>query len=408
MSTTMPELVRVYIDETGGVMGTKTSDRFYIATAILVFEGTEHLLAEGIRKVRDRYISGAPLKSSRIGGRNKLRLACLTELCRLPFVYIALIVDKRRLSDGSGLKYRKSRYKFLHDRLNQYLLHNLLPVEIVIDQYGSEEFEESCRAYFEKKNQTRFFGRTEFKFVKDEDVPGVQLADFIGGTLLQCVDPVKRSEFYDQYRPLLQTKESLLAFFPSGFIDSPGSIPPGANPDAEALRRLLNNKACSFLERHENDVDEKKKMQVYTLRRLFDASSFESEDRRSIFSDQLIQELKEQEFQVSPRSFTGEVIGGLRREGVIISGSSTGYKLALTLDDIREYLQHDKSIILPMLQKLAMAQRTTREGINFDILQDPQYAVLRKLVGSMETHDLEAFGTEPEPDVEKIEFMKDS
>lgn len=405
MPETTQELTKVYIDESGGLMGADSSDRFYVITAILVFKGEEQLLEDGIREVCRLHRNGATLKSSKIGGRDELRLKCLQGICRLPFVYIALAVDKQRLMTGTGLQYRKSRYKYLHERLNQYLSQSYSPVTIVIDNHGTEEFQQGCCAYFEKKHQKNLFGTIDFRYVEDQSEPCVQLADFIGGTLLQCVDPKKRTSYFQQYRTLLQNKESLLAFFPSGYMQASGPTPPGVCPDVEKLRALLNNKAYSFLEQHENDTDEKRKMQVYTLRRLYDVSSFESADQRSIFSDQLIRELRDQEYQLSPRAFTGDVIGGLRKEGIIISGSPSGYKLALSLEDINEYLDHDRNIIVPMLQKLTLARRTPREGINFDILIDARYSVLKILIEAIGANDMESFGSEHELDVETIKFL---
>lgn len=408
MPETTQELTRVYIDESGGLMGAGLSDRFYVITAILVFKGEEQRLEDGIREVCKRHRSGATLKSSDIGGRDELRLKCLQDICKLPFVYIALAVDKQRLTKGSGLQYRRSRYKYLHERLNQYLSQSYSPVTIVIDKHGTEEFQQGCCAYFEKKHQKNLFAPIDFRYVEDQTEPCVQLADFIGGTLLQCIDPKKRTTFFEQYRNLLRDKESLLAFFPSGYMQTSGPTPPGACPDIEKLRVLLNNKAYRFLEEHENDADEKRKMQVHTLRRLYDVSSFESEDQRSIFSGKLISELRDQGYQLSPRAFTGEVIGGLRRDGIIISGSPSGYKLALSLEDINEYLDHDRNIIVPMLKKLILARRTPREGINFDILIDPRYFVLKNLIDVISANDMEAFGSDHEPDVETIRFLQDS
>ena len=99
------------------------------------------------------------------------------------------------------------------------------------------------------------------------------------------------------------------------------------------------------------------------------------------------------------------MIGGLRKEEIIISGSPSGYKLALSLEDINEYLDHDRNIIVPMLQKLTLARRTPREGINFDILIDARYSVLKILIEAIGANDMESFGSEHELDVETIKFL---
>ena len=100
-----------------------------------------------------------------------------------------------------------------------------------------------------------------------------------------------------------------------------------------------------------------------------------------------------------------EIIGGLRRAGIIISGSQNGYKLALSLKDIDEYLEHDKTIIIPMLSKLRSAQTNVRALIGYNILSGA-YSDLEPLVDVLKERTLVAY-TE-EPDIENIKLVEDN
>lgn len=398
--------VRVFIDETGSVAGSSQGDFFYVCTAIIVPEGREKELAEGIRQICTRKRHGSPLKSSSVGGRHELRLEYLRELCALPFSYFALITDKRRLDETSGLRYKPSRYKFIHGKLNQILRGAIKKMELVIDEHGTEEFQNGCIRYFEKHNEPNLFSGVSVRYARDEDEPILQLADFIGGSLLACFDPSRKSKWSGSIRDVIKKHEAGIDFFPIRRMEEPGSSEASDVPDAEKLWVFLNNTAYDFLAANENASDEKVEMQVLALKRLYLTSRFEEPSRRCLFSDDLMRELQENGFQVSRRSFTGEVIGGLRRAGIIISGSPDGYKLALTQADIAEYLNHDLSIVEPMLEKLARAKQAVVLGMNYDILQGKQFETLSRLVSALGDFKLDEYGKGPEPDVEHITMIE--
>jgi hypothetical protein len=278
-------------------------------------------------------------------------------------------------------------------------------MELVIDEHGTEEFQNECIRYFEKHNEPNLFGGVSVRYSRDEDEPILQLADFIGGSLLASFDPSRKSDFSVLFREEIKKREAGINFFPIGKMEEPGLPSFQDGPDTERLRRFLNNTVCAFLERNELSTDEKIKMQVLTLSQLHGASQYEEAKDRCILSDVLMQELADEGFQVTKRSFTGEIIGGLRRAGIIISGTSDGYKLALTPDDISEYLDHDRSIIVPMLNKLVRARESVLLGMNFDILQGKQHGELACLVDTLKDRKLDEYGKGPEPDVEHISMI---
>ena len=85
-------------------------------------------------------------------------------------------------------------------------------------------------------------------------------------------------------------------------------------------------------------------------KRLFDASEYEETTRRYIYADELIEHLRKCGWTIGKRSFTEEVIGGLRKENIIIAGSPIGYKLALSLEDVNEYLEQARKSFFPCLK----------------------------------------------------------
>lgn len=396
---------RVFIDESGGITGTGERNNFYVCTAVIVHGDNEAAVLNGIDNVRQNLANGAPLKSSSVGNRDQLRLKYLQELCKLPFSFVALITDKRRINPDSGLKYKKTRYKFIHNKLNAVLKKALTRIELVVDEHGSKEFQDECVKYFENNYESDLFGGVTVRYSDDLKEPLLQLADFIGGSLLYCFDPDRSTPVTPSFRELLRSCEAGISFFPIGrkIISQHNFGNEGIND--ELLQSVLNNAAYDFLSRHEKEHDGIVKMQMYTLQRLFGASEYGEGAQRCIFSDVILRELKELGFQVTKRNFTTDIIGGLRKEGIIISGSPYGYKLALSIGDITEYLDHDNSIIIPMLEKLRLAKETVKTGVSYDILAKPQFKILSDLVGVIDDCRLDEYGAGPEPDIEKITLI---
>lgn len=323
----------------------------------------------------------------------------------MPFSFVALITDKRRINPDSGLKYKRTRYKFIHNKLNAVLKRALTRIELVVDEHGSAEFQNECVKYFEKNHESNLFGGITVRYDDDSNESLLQLADFIGGSLLYCFDPDRTTQEASGFRELLRSREAGIAFFPIGRKTVPQQVLDSEDLNNELLQSVLNNAAADFLTRHENKTHDTAKMQVYTLQRLFGASEYGSGTERCIFSDVLLKELRDLGFQVTKRNFTTDIIGGLRREGVIIAGSPYGYKLALSIEDILEYLDHDNSIIIPMLEKLRLAKETVKIGVDYDILAKPQFKILSDLVRVLDDFRLDEYGAGPEPDVEKIAMI---
>lgn len=277
-------------------------------------------------------------------------------------------------------------------------------VNFIIDDYGSKEFEESCRSYFERNTQEIIHADYFFEYVNDKTNRMIQLADFIAGTLSYCFDKEKKDEHYSSFfRTLLRKLEIELFSYPRHQIPV-SKIPPAFEDPhfADDLRDRLYNQAQHFLEENEGSNDEDIQKQWETLKRLFDASEYEETTRRYIYADELIEHLRKCGWTIGKRSFTEEVIGGLRKENIIIAGSPIGYKLALSLEDVNEYLEHDKKIILPMLKKLAKARKNIKMLMNYDILQNSVYTDLKILIDSLSESKLENYSSSEEYDIEAV------
>ena len=145
-------------------------------------------------------------------------------------------------------------------------------------------------------------------------------------------------------------------------------------------------------------------MQFQTLNRLFIARNYEEPADQWIFSEDLRRDLTEQNFEISKRAFTVKIIGGLRYKGIIIAGSPSGYKLALNLDDITNYLAHDSNIVFPMLSKLKLARDEIMSLAGYNILAG-EYQNFDAILTQLSAEQIRQYVEEP--DVEKMEMIKD-
>ena len=327
----------------------------------------------------------------------------MQDLMSLDFSYLFLMTDKTKfLPDSPLAKYKKSRYKFIHKKLNRLIEEMHCNLNIVIDKYGSQEFQEECLKYYQRDIDDLFTGEITQSYADDKDEPLLQIADFIGGSLLYCFEKNRKGEHSEQIRNLLQPKEVGCDFFPRGTYPTIDVRPIPNSDMEEQLYRHLYNKTVEFLDKTENSDIPDEQMQFQTLNSLFIARCYNDPADQWIYSDKLYSDLKELNFDISKRTFTVKIIGGLRYKGIIIAGSPNGYKLALNLDDINNYLSHDNNIVFPMLDKLKLARDQIRSLIGYNILGG-EYEKFDIIIDRLTTEQIRQYTSEP--DVEKIKMI---
>lgn len=397
--------MHVFIDESGTVMSGARESNLYICTAVIVSENNKQAVIDGLFGLIKKHKLGTILKSSSIGSNNQRRIAILRDLMSLDFSYLFLLTDKSKFLPDSPLeKYKKIRYKFLHKKLNWILEEKNYNLKVIIDKHGSDEFQKECLKYYQKNTQTLFSGTLDIDYADDKDEVILQIADFIGGSLMYCFDKDRKGEHSEQIRQILQRKEVGCEFFPRGTFSTIDTRPiPAADLEEQLYRQLYNN-ATLFLDKTEESSDELEQMQYQTLNRLFIARCYEEPSHQWIYSEDLYEDLKEQSFDISKRAFTVKVIGGLRYKGIIIAGSPNGYKLALNLEDINNYLAHDNNIVFPMLDKLKLARDQVNALIGHNILGG-EYESFDLLINALTTDQIRKYTDEP--DVEKIQMIED-
>lgn len=352
--------LNIFVDECGTAeldLSKPNVSRFFVVAAVLLDDEQLVLAERTLGSVAVRLCGGAEIKSSRIGNDDARRVRFLEAIQDIDFRYVALVVDKSRLWKDSGLRYKRTFHKFMarlvHGRFQRFAG----GLNVVSDQHGGPDFMESFNSYLEEHARPNLFFESTHRFESSARSRPIQLADLIAGSLYHWIDPSRRTGMTQRIRELLKPKEADAIAWP--LIDS-GAAADAELEDLEIDRAIWSagvERAQRLVERYRSSQDPSEKLRAAALERLLFARLYEVGGERSIFTDKLMGLLEEEGYELpAKQAFRASVIGGLRDEGVLIAGTSEGYRLALTSGDIEDYLAHTESVVVPMLSRVAVAR----------------------------------------------------
>jgi len=385
-----------FIDESGtNELDTskKGVSQYFICVAIIVNEMDLDAIRSALETLRNgTFFQGNEIKSKTIGGTHYRRIEILKIINQLNFRFVAQVIDKDRIDEDSGLRYKRTFYKFINHMLYDHLSRSGFPLEIVADQIGSEDFMQSFMKYLDIKGNS-FLTPVTHEFRNSNEEPLIQLADIIAGSLAYIFEASKKCEESKTFHSLLKPREIEIRCWP---MVKQEATPPPTVTDEEKVNYILRiaslNRVQNYIE--ENQDNEAYQMEVATLRRLLFLKETETDSKKQWqYRDGLIKHLKNLQLgEIKPRQFTTRIIGNLRKTGILISSSQKhGYALVTTLEDFRAYIQHDQKIIIPMLRKLKIGRQAILQDVNVDILDGQDFTPIKKLVERISEHDLEEF-----------------
>lgn len=388
-----------FVDETGTneLDSTKRGvSHLFICVAVLVDSNERLAIEAALRKISQDLCGGVEISSKRIAGDHQRRLKFLERLIELPYTYFALVINKDRIIKDSGLRFKTSFYKYINRMLYLRLAQPGFSLRIIADQFGGEDFMNSFRPYLNSRGLPDLFNNCTHNFGDSALEPGIQLADLIAGTLAYCFDPKKKCDQSPLFWKLLSPHAAGIQIWPWTLAPELPPPPPDSAPDVHLENQLQVRVQC-FLTKHEDSTDMDRQMQAATLARLLFVRHFEDRDRQAIVSDILIEHLVHHGYEKLPKqAFQSRVIGRLRDDGIVLAGTADGYRLALTEADIQDYLDHDRTIMEPMLRRMNIARETVMLHTTgrYDILAQPQYQTLKKLAETYK-HSIIINGTVP-------------
>ena len=152
--------------------------------------------------------------------------------------------------------------------------------------------------------------------------------------------------------------------------------------NSDDLELSARNRAIDFINRTRNSNDDDEKMQGFVVKELLHLHIFGDGDR-CIPSAKLIDGIESQGVEkMTEHGFRNRIIGRIRDGGVILAGTSRGYKLAASQSDVYEYLDHNRKIIEPMLGRIRRAKSVINADTerSADIFALPEFYILNKIL----------------------------
>lgn len=371
-----------FIDECGNFGFDFTKDgtsKYYTLCAIIVEDSKISSLHDSVNDVKkNNGFEGTEIKSSSIGCDNNRRSRIISQLLPIDFRIVVLIADKQEFIKGSPLtEYKKSFIKFLHQRLYDNLYHVYPKLKIIEDETGSTEFQDSFKKYVAtRRPQYNLLNEYDFDYCDSKDELLVQLADLVGGSINRSLIDPNSTNFIE----MLRGKILLLDEFPSKKEPYWGSAKPEDYKYNNDIYALSVKCANDFITKNSEDESDEKRVQVAFLRYLLFYVQNISPSK-FLYSNQIISVLQEYtEQRITRNHLYRRVIAPLRDEGVIIASSSRGYKIPISVDDIKTYLNSTHTIVSPMLHRIGICRQLIKQqtGNSLDVLDDPAFLRYKK------------------------------
>ena len=375
-----------YVDEFGAFgynFESEGCSTHFIITAIIVDEKDISVVKQNVEIIRNKYFPNGEIKSSRIGKDHRKRISILNELKVLPFKIFALVCDKRKIFEQSGLRFKPSFYKFINNLAYQELRTSFSNLVITADEVGENDYLQSFAKYIrEREVPLSLFDPSLFRFENSKDNLIIQVADIIAGSLAYNYDEHKKEKANgNNYISILSSKILMIKEFPQTFANF-NIQQNDSNPQYNAqIADICYRKAKFFMETHNgsDELDVKQQVAVldYLLFRFMNRSP-----RKYIPTKELINQLCYLGFdKMSIQAFRAKIIAKLRDNEVIISSSPNGYKIPSSEEELEDFVNRGKTIILPMLSRLKKCNDIIKLGTSggIDLFQRAEYQVLANM-----------------------------
>lgn len=364
-----------FIDESGDPRyGTGASETLAYCCVLVEQEQLQEV-EEKAKEIRQN-LGLAQFKSAEIGTESR-RIKILSELVKLDLKYLWLVVEKSKVF-GDWRNYPKSFYKYTQKILHRELYRLYPGIEVTIDKFGTPQYQESLQKYIEREIQMSLFDAELSIGTAKQDVI-LQVADIFCGTKRK----LELNEFSDPgtISALLAANSFLTLHWPTERPEI--SVEDLQSPDDFEIASLCLDSAQLYVNSNSTDIENRAK--VLLLEYLLFTAKY-SDPKGYILSLELRRWLAENGFDLSEEEFRSQIVGALRDDGVVIGSSRKGLKIPLNMGEIIDYINDSSKRYVPMIRRSRRAIETlkARSYGKIDLLADPQFAVLRRVIESVQ------------------------
>ncbi|MFE8703987.1 DUF3800 domain-containing protein [Alkalihalobacillus sp. LMS39] len=355
----------------------------FIIVAILVKGSNKEILEEKVEYIRQKYFQAGEMKSSKIRNNHKRRSLILNELKGLPFHIFAYVIDKRKINENAGIRFKKSFFKFLNRQLYDDLFKTFDQLELVADEYGNKEFMEEFKAYVKRKSIPDLFNFSSFGFNNSKSNILIQLADLLAGTIAKGYDKNQLSDEYQTFYKILEKHIIRLEYWPKDYrnflVDTSKSE--NKTPYDEVILKQAVNLAYQYIDKSSNieDIDEKDRVDFLKFLLL---KTYQNPNEY-IYTHEILDNLNAIRNQkINIHYFRSNIVSKLRDNGLLIASSNKGYKLPTCIEDLYDFVNLTSLNIHPMIQRITKCRDQILLATNneIDILDKAEYEDIKRIV----------------------------
>lgn len=368
------EEINAYVDESGDANFTKGATEKLVFSAILVKRSSVPEIEERLNQIKEE-LNLPEYKSSRI--KEKRRITILERVCKLDFKVVYLVINKN-LINAHWRKYTGNFYKFTQKLLNSLLYENYKNVSVRVDKYGTPNYQKSLQAYIKKEiEQTELFGN-DFSVGSAKSDVFIQLADFLGGTKRKLIDgTINNKPAVENY---LSRVSLITKTFPVGYphytIDNELSLISDeiGRHSLEAVKEFIR----SSKKNSQFEIEYKIADYLFSQIRYNDKTKY-------TYGAELLDWLQQFDKSIQDDDMK-KAISRLRDNGVVICGTSKGYKIPLNRSEFIDYFISTSKKYVPMMQRIKRATDIlkTRSMGTIDILEEQEFQFYKTILDPIE------------------------
>tara|TARA_R110002049_G_scaffold298517_2_gene488292 strand:+ start:1049 stop:2203 length:1155 start_codon:yes stop_codon:yes gene_type:complete len=375
-----------YLDETGTAslnIEHPAVSKYFIVTAVVIDQVDAQDFTEKVNEIRKMHFKDSEIKSSSINSKykHKRRKKILKDVRELDFKFYTLVVNKHEITQDSNLKHKTTFIKFINGKIYSALFQHFDEISLIADEHGDQDFIASLEKYVRNNHIPDLFKKSEFSTTKSSDCLGVQLADFVAGTIGQIYEGKADRELETDYVELLKEKCIGIDEWPKKYSRAIKPVSNISSSDSK-VKYFASDQAYLYLEANSNKNDHETKLKICCLQHLLFTQEWMDADKY-ISTGELTEHLLSCGYgTVSTQTIRTNIIAKLRDDKVLIASSNSGYKIPSKVADMYDFAIRVDSVVVPLLRRLKLAKDSIylASSGEVDILSDETFKILEKLI----------------------------
>lgn len=270
--------------------------------------------------------------------------------------------------------------KYLNGILYKELYKTFPKLELKVDEHGGNDFMLEFKNYVQQNHIRTLFEGSEFFVNKSHNELGVQVADLFAGTLGYIFDEHKKSEFSEIFMEIISKRLISINQFPKQYLVQEYQEFTVDDNYNQTITDLSLRSIFDYLDLV--TVDNQQKQDSINFLKLLVRYHESNHFKNYTTAQEFINHLNiNRDSNISKEQFAN-MLGSLRDKGILIGSSREGYKIPTNYLEVKKYVQHGNSIIMPLIRRIIVCRESILLATNneLDILDDPEFEKLNEII----------------------------